>query len=160
VKVVALRPHWTLLDGARWLLVNHAIERLDADSRQGFLLDLFLTGELGEQVSLLRTLAALPGAEGFVVTGVEACRTNSVAVFEAIACENVYPAACFPELAWNQMVIKTLFLELSVERIDGLVSRITPELVRMAQGLASERQAAGLTIPPDIDFIVTRARQS
>ena len=31
--------------------------------------------------------------------------------------------------------------------------RITPELVRMAEGLASERARAGRSIPEDIDFI-------
>lgn len=158
--VAQVKPHWTVLDGARWLLTCRALSGLAADRRNSFLHDLFSAGELGEQVSLLRTLAALPEAERFVDTAVEACRTNSVAVFEAIACENAYPSACFADLAFNQMVIKALFLELSIRRIEGLAARITPELQRMAQGLVSERTAAGRSIPPDIDLIVPPARQA
>jgi hypothetical protein len=157
--IANLREHWTLLDGARWLSGSQVLGRLDDASGAAFVHDLFLAGELGEQVSLLRTLPALAGAQRFLATAVEACRTNSVDVFEAITCENAYPAACFPELAYNQMVIKTIFLDLQVERIDGLDARITPELVRMAEGLGSERRAAGREVPPDIDYIVNRARQ-
>lgn len=150
--------HWTLLDGARWLLVVHTLSRIDAEPGAGFVYDLFSAGDFGEQVSLLRTLGALPDPERFSATGIEACRTNSIAVFEAIACENPYPAAWFPELAWNQMVIKAIFLELSVDRIVGLDERITSELLRMAEGLKSERRAAGRPVPVDINSILTRAK--
>jgi hypothetical protein len=159
-EVSHVGAHWTLLDGARWLLCRRALGVLDQGSGAAFVHDLFLGGEQGEQVSLLRTLCALPAPERFLPTAVEACRSNSVAVFQAIACENPYPAACFPELAWNQMVIKAIFLEVPVERIVRLVTRISADLVRMAEGLASERRAAGRSVPSDIDFIVTRSRQA
>jgi hypothetical protein len=56
------------------------------------------------------------------------------------------------------MVIKAIFLGLSVDRIVGLDARITPELLRMAEGLASERRAAGRPVPVDINSILTRAK--
>jgi hypothetical protein len=125
---------------------------------QSFFDGLFRAGEMGEQVSVLRTLWALPDAELYQATAIEACRTNAVSVFEAIACENPYPAARFDELSFNQMIIKAMFLEVSVRRVESLEARITPELVRMALGLASERRAAGRVVPADIDFIVEQGQ--
>jgi hypothetical protein len=71
-------------------------------------------------------------------------------VFEAIACENPYPAAHFPELNFNQMVLKALFTGVALERVIGLDGRVTPELARMANDYASERRAAGRSVPADI----------
>lgn len=153
-----LRAHWSLLDVGRWLLVHRRCERLGQGEHAAFVDELFRGGELGEQVSLLRTLALLPEPERLVEVAVEACRSNAVAVFEAIACDNAFPAAYFTQLAWNQMVMKAIFIELGVRRIDGLEARVTPELVRMAEGLRSEREKAGRQVPEDIATIVAASR--
>jgi hypothetical protein len=71
-------------------------------------------------------------------------------VFEAIACENPFPALYFSEQSFNQMVLKAVFIEVAVERILGLTARITPELRRMAADYASERRAAGRSVPDDV----------
>jgi hypothetical protein len=71
-------------------------------------------------------------------------------VFEAIACENPYPAAYFPELNFNQMVLKAAFIGIALERILGLDARVTPELSRMGSDYASERRAAGHPVPADL----------
>jgi hypothetical protein len=148
------RPHWTLVDCARVALLLHALELRPEGEHAVTVLKLFEAGESGEQVSLLRTLSLLPGPERFVQTGLQACRTNTKDVFEAIVCENPYPAAHFPELGFNQAVMKAVFLEVSVRRIEGLEPRITPELQRMAGDYASERRAAGRVVPEDIGYII------
>jgi hypothetical protein len=107
-------------------------------------------GDLRERQAVVRTLGLLPAAERFLALGVDACRTHIQPLFEAIACENPYPARHFPELAFNQMVLKALHTGVALDRVLGLRDRVTPELGRMAAGYASERRAAGRSVPPDI----------
>ncbi|MDF3065523.1 MAG: hypothetical protein K0R38_1124 [Polyangiaceae bacterium] len=147
------RPHWTLTDYARLWLTARALPLLPSAEQPGFVLNLFEAGEIGEQVSALRVLSALPEPERFVETGLQACRTNARDVFEAIVCENAFLAAHFPALNFNQAVMKAIFMEVSIQRIEGLEARITPELRRMAAGYASERRAAGRPVPPDATFL-------
>jgi hypothetical protein len=115
--------------------------------------DLYRRGENRERQSVLRSLPLLPRPDLFVALAVDACRTSVQPIFEAIACENPYPAAFFPELNFNQMILKALFIEVALERVVGLRKRITPELRRMAQDHASERAAAGRSIPKDIALL-------
>jgi len=116
-------------------------------------------GDNRERQAVLRALPLLPDPEHFVPIGVDACRTHIQPIFEAIACENPYPATYFPELNFNQMVLKALFLGVALERIAGLEQRVTPELRRMAIDYASERQAAGRSIPGDM-WRLTGERES
>lgn len=148
------RPHFTLTDWTRLLLVLRALERFAPAEGPAFLLRTYEAGEIGEQESVLRTLSLLPDPGRFTETGVAGCRTNAKRVFEAIACDNPFPAAHFPELNYNQLVMKAVFIEAPVARIEGLAARRNPELFRMARDYASERRAASRPIPPDIALIL------
>jgi len=119
--------------------------------------DIFLRGDNRERGALLRALSFLPGPERFRAVAVEACRTNVLSVFEALACENSYPADHFTDPQFNQMVLKALFMGVAVARIDGLRRRQNDELIRMAKGYASERTAAGRVVPDDIGLIIEKA---
>ncbi len=148
------RPHWTLTDYVRAALVTSAFESLVREGQPACYLQLFEAGELGEQVSLLRTLCLLDEPARFLETGLQACRTNARSVFEAIVCENPFVAEHFPPLNFNQAVLKAVFMDVSARRIEGLDARITPELQRMAAGYKSERLAAGRSVPVDIDYLI------
>jgi hypothetical protein len=148
------RPHWTLVDYVRAALMLHALELIPESEHASTVLRLFEAGESGEQISVLRTLGLLPRPERFVQTGLQACRTNSKDVFEALVCENPYLAAHFEDLGFNQAVMKAIFMEVSVRRIEGLEARITPELKRMNTDFASERRAAGRPVPEDTGYIL------
>ncbi len=148
------RPHWTLTDYVRAALVARAIDAMPVAEQPAFVLQLFEAGEIGEQVSLLRTLPLLPEPARFVETGFQACRTNARDVFEAVVCENPFLVEHFPPLNFNQAVLKAIFMEVSARRIENLEQRITSELQRMCEGYASERRAAGRPVPADIDYIV------
>jgi hypothetical protein len=148
------RPHHTLTDWVRAALLMRALAGLAAERGPALVLRLLEGGEIGEQESVLRTLSFLPEPERFLETGLAACRTNARRVFEAIACENAFPAAHFPALGFEQMVLKAVFIEVAVSRIEGLAARTTPELRRMAEDYASERRAAGRSVPDDIALIV------
>jgi hypothetical protein len=150
----ATRPHWTLSDYTRAALLARSFEVLPEAEHAASVLSLFEAGEIGEQVSVLRTLGIWPEAQRFLETGLQACRTNARDVFEAVVCENPFLAEHFPALNFNQAVLKAIFMEVSARRIEGLEPRITPELQRMAAGYASERRAAGRSVPLDIDFLI------
>jgi hypothetical protein len=152
-QLTAARPHWTDIDLARLWLLLRGLGGVAHAEQAGWLLALFEAGEIGEQVSILRTLAALPDPARFVETGEQACRHNSLDVFEAIVAENPFLAEHFPALSFNQAVMKAIFNGVSVRRIERLESRITPELSRMAAGYASERRAAGRAVPEDAEFL-------
>lgn len=107
-------------------------------------------GDAREQQSWLRALPLWPEAAAFLPQAIESCRTNIIPVFEALACENPYPHAHFPERNFNQLVLKALFNSIALSRVVGLDSRLNPELSRMARDYAAERRAAGRAVPADI----------
>jgi hypothetical protein len=120
---------------------------------------LFTIGDNDERAAVLRALPLLPAPTSFVPLASEACRTNVKTVFEALACENPFPSRYLGEAAFCQLVLKAVFLGTPVARIEGLAERTTAELRRMARGYASERLAAGRTVPDDIHALLGGASQ-
>jgi hypothetical protein len=106
---------------------------------------------------VLKALPLLPTPDRFLEIAVDACRTSIQPIFEAIACENPYPARYFPELNFNQMVLKAVFIGVALERIIDLDTRLTPDLARMGADYASERRAAGRPVPSDLSRIAKGA---
>lgn len=145
---------WTWLDLGRAALLLAALEHMPRTEHVGLVELLLRTGELGEQASLLRALPLVPASERFVPIAVEACRTNATTVFAAIAIDNPLPAASFSTPSFNQMVLKAVFIGVPVRGIVGLERRASPELRRMALDYASEREAAGRSVPADIELII------
>lgn len=117
--------------------------------------ELWRTGDNAERAAVLAALAQLPAPERFLPLAVAACRSHVTPVFEAIACDNPYPAAHFPEAAWNQLVVKALFIDVPIDRIAGLAARMNPELARMAAAYAAERRAAGRPVSADTSRLAT-----
>jgi hypothetical protein len=145
-----------LADVGRAALLRAAVERVAAAQQVEFVGELVRHGELGEQASLLRAFSLLPEPSRFVDLAIDSCRTNAVDVFSAIALDNPYPADWFPEHNFNQMVLKALFIGVPVERIVGLERRANPELARMVAAYASERRAAGRSVPAGVEFVAER----
>jgi hypothetical protein len=146
-----LAPDAWGLDGlARAALLVQALGTWPSERHAVLVREIYLKGDEREQAAVLRALSLLPDPRRFLEIGTDGCRTNVRDVFEAIACENPYPAAHFPEPAFNQLVLKAYFVGVPVSRILGLDRRKTPELRRMAADYASERRAAGRPVPADI----------
>lgn len=141
---------WTLAEVGRAALLERALAATPSERHARLVQTLYSKGDLWEQRALLRALPILPGAERFLATAVDACRTNVVTVFAGIACHNSYPERHFPDAAYNQLVLKALFLEVPLADVRGLARRAQPELARMARDYAAERLAAGRTVPVDI----------
>lgn len=152
-------PSAPLLDGrgldelARVALLLAAVGDGADDAGVPLLAELFYRGETREKQAVLRALPLMPAGARLVDVAVEACRSSVQPVFEAIACESPYPADHFPTSAFNQMVLKALFNDVAVTRIVGLERRVEAELVRMCGDYASERRAAGRSVPDGIRHI-------
>ena len=146
---------WGLDECGRASLLLQALEPLDGPDRGGLVSELYQRGEVRERQAVLRVLAYVPEPRDFRDLAVEACRTSVQSVFEAIACDNPYPAAHFAEGSFNQMVLKAVFTGARLSRVVGLERRVTPDLVRMAKDYAAERRAAGRDVPEDVHRILS-----
>jgi hypothetical protein len=111
---------------------------------------LWQTADVSEAVALQKSVAVLANPEGHLARAREALRSNIQEVFAAITLRNPYPAAHFDNLGWNQMVVKTFFVELPLTAVEGLDRRVNAPLSRMLSDLAEERWAAGRTFSPQL----------
>jgi hypothetical protein len=149
----ASRPGWDprdwTLDGAarvRLLLASTAdgatfARRLDT---------LCNAAEVGELVAFYRGLPLYPDPVRHVLRAAEGLRSSMRVVFEAVAHRNPYPAEQFAETAWNQMVLKALFVGTRLDLIAGLDARANPALARMLCDYAHERWAASRPVSPEL----------
>ncbi|NJB70445.1 hypothetical protein GGR42_000907 [Saonia flava] len=101
-----------------------------------------------ELETFLKYLILLPKPEVFKNVAVDALRTNIGSVFNAIALNNPYPALYFSEKQWNQMYLKTIFIESDLEGIMNVDERANADLARIISDYAHERWAAGRKIDP------------
>jgi len=134
------------------------VELPDGADLEPLVRECYRTGDTGERRAVLRALPLLREPERFVALAVDACRTSVLPIFEAACCENPYPARHFPELHWNQMILKAVFLGVPLNRVIGLPGRLGPEIERMANDYASERRAAGRDVPEDLKLLVRSGR--
>jgi len=141
---------WIRADVARFILLRDLAGTVDADAFAHAAQECFAQGDAGEQRSWCRGVSLLPAPERFLALMTDTCRTNILPLFQAVACENPYPARYFSELHFNQMVLKAMFNSVALARIVGLPERRNAELSRMSSDYAAERTAAGRAVPPDI----------
>ena len=140
---------FSLIDLARLVLLLEAFEGETTDGADS-LGKYFRAGDQTEQLLVLRALALLDDDGRLKPIALDAGRRNDTALFAALALDNPYPAAYYDEREFNQLVLKALFLEQPLARVHGLLARANPELSRMCQDYAEEREAAGRTVPDDI----------
>ncbi|HKU40061.1 MAG TPA: EboA domain-containing protein [Polyangiales bacterium] len=144
---------WTLACTVRVALLAFACAALEAREHHGLLKEAYAKGDNGERIAVLRALSLLPDPRRFVDIATEACRTHVQDVFEAVACDNPYAEHYFPDASWNQLVIKALFTDVPLSRLQGLQARKNPELFRMARDYEAERRAASRTISNDLAYV-------
>jgi len=140
---------WSLLEALRVRLVL-ARGDLELPTAVRALESAFQFADERELCALYRSLALLPDPGRFAWRAGEGCRSNMRSVFEATALDTPYPLRWFDEPAFNQCVIKAIFIGAPVARIFGLERRRNRELTRMALDLAAERRSAGRPVPDDL----------
>ena len=141
--------NWTIDQAARTLLTL-SLPANDADKYLRTLNQVFAAADVRELVALYQALPLLPHPERFRVRAAEGIRSNMTAVFNAVAMQNPYPAEYLDNLAWNQMVLKALFVGSPLHLIQGIDERANPELARMLVDYAHERWAAGRDVSPEL----------
>ncbi len=108
------------------------------------------TADLREQAAIYSALPLFPRGEQYVEMAQDGLRTNIVDVFDAVALGNSYPAQYFSDEAWNQMVLKALFISRPLYKIVGIDQRGNAALVEALSDLAHERWAAGRWVSPEL----------
>ena len=108
------------------------------------------TAEINELIAYYRGLAIFPAAPLLRERAAEGVRSAMKPVFEAVAHRNPYPREMFDRSAWNQMVLKALFIETTLAPIQGIDERANEELALMLVDYAHERWAAGRPVSPEL----------
>ena len=111
---------------------------------------MFATADMSELVALYKGLYFLDDRERFVDRAIDGIRTNMSPVFDAIALHSKMPYDYFNESAWNQMVLKAIFMGRPIYKIYGLDERRNHALAQIARDFAHERWAAGRKVTPEL----------
>jgi hypothetical protein len=131
----------------RILLIKIALHG-SVQSGQGVLLKQYYRGaDASEKMAWLKGLIYVDEQGVALNTAISASRCNSVDEFTALALNNDYVVQHFPELNFNQLVLKALFMGLDISRINMLSSRLNAKLSNMCVSFAIE-QALANRIPP------------
>lgn len=153
-QAAGTRPGWVPLDWSvdQAARVTLLLASFDGDA-QKFLerfIQLCRTADVGELAAFYRGLPLYPEQAMFKAQAAEGLRTNIRAVFEAIAHNNPYASEHFAEGAWNQMVLKALFVGATLYPIVGLDNRANTDLSHMLCDYAEERWSASRAISPEL----------
>ena len=138
--------HWTIDQLCRVVLMT----AIKTDDNKAWLSQFFSSADMNEQVALYKGLYLLENANEFTGQAREGVRTNMVPVFDAIALNNPFADKYFDEGAWNQMVLKAIFMNRPIYRIEGLDERTNPRLTSTLIDFAHERWAAGRNVVPEL----------
>lgn len=139
---------WTLDQAGRVLLL--LTSAADSDSFVRRLDQLCATADVDELLAFYRGLPVYPDAPRHRLRAAEGLRTNMKVVFEAVAHDNPYPAEQLEQDAWNQMVLKALFVGSALDPIVGLDQRANATLARMLGDYAHERWSAARPVSPEL----------
>lgn len=149
----AIRKDWSppsSVDKAIRLLILLEIPHSNEKNYLNTLQNLFDAGDVGELVALYAALPVLPYPEKFILRCMEGVRTNMGEVFESVANLNPYPADYLSEDAFNQLVLKCLFIGKPLYKIVNLTHRLNKSLANMAKDYAHERWAASRELSPEL----------
>ena len=104
--------------------------------------DICRTAEINELIAYYRGLPLYPAPELLLTRAREGLRSGMKPVFEAVAHRSPYPREMLDEHAWNQMVLKALFVDSTLAPIQGIDERGNRDLAETLIDYASERWAA------------------
>lgn len=143
-------PENLTVDQAVRILLVLTIPHEDVAGYKKILNMIFSTGEVSELVALYSGLPLYPHPEELKDRAAEGVRTNMTVVFDAIALNNPFPADYMDEDAWNQMVLKAVFMERPLDKIYGIDQRANDNLAKMLSDYAHERWAAKRYVTPEL----------
>lgn len=134
---------WTVDDAGRVLLLLAA-----GDGACCEIADLYRYGDAAERRAVLRSLPFLPDCDTGLDLVRDALRTNDPRLIAAAM--STFALEQLDDDAFNQAVLKCVFVGVSLEGMASIIDRATPELSRMLADHVHERVAAGRDVPPDL----------
>ncbi|MBF0196285.1 MAG: EboA domain-containing protein [Planctomycetes bacterium] len=139
---------WTLVDFARgYFLLSLKCTKEDFLN----LLDkLFASADMNESISLYRLLILLPYHEELINRAEEGLRTNILPIFQAVAYHSPFPYLYLSEASWNQMILKSFFMESHIGPIYKWEARNNHILSQLLEDYCKERLAASRAVPFEI----------
>jgi hypothetical protein len=140
------KSEWTKHSLCRALLMS----KLPQESSKNLLLKLMGTCSVKELVDFYKNLFFLDNAEELTSLMEEGIRTNVTDVFDAIARYNPYGAKYLSEGAWNQLVLKAIFMGRPLYKIFNLYERKNEKLAYMLNDYIHERWSAGREVSPEV----------
>lgn len=147
---------WNLLETLRVALIL-AQPNLSSPEFTKVFSDAFQFADEGELCAFYKAIPLLPEPERFSWHMKEACRSNMRSLFCAAACDNPFPFHHFDEIAWNQLVMKAIFIEVPLAQVYGVQQRLSQKLSAMTQDFIAERTSAGRSIPKDTELLLLHA---
>ncbi|MBF0276957.1 MAG: EboA family metabolite traffic protein [SAR324 cluster bacterium] len=140
---------WSSDQAARALLIL-SLPFEDREYYLKTLQQLFEAADVAELVALYQCLPLLAYPKDHILRAAEGIRSNMSSVFDAVALRNPYPSEYLEEEAWNQIILKAVFIGRPLNPIIGLEERANPELARILTDYVHERWSAGRTVSPEI----------
>lgn len=139
---------WRMDDAARVLLVQ-ALSEPEAE-----LLDLYSYGDANERRAVLLSLDYIkPGESGTTLVR-DALRTNDANLVAASLGPFAFAQLSPEEI--RQAIMKCVFMDISLDDIDGIDEQASPELSRMLAGFIHERVAAGRSVDANLWTLIDR----
>lgn len=124
----------TLPELIRGVLLMGAAHRLPEADLAGLIESRWSKGSVEERIALLRWLAHLPAPERWLSFALECAERGEDREFEALACENPYPAQHFPMSSLTALLQRVMAMALSLRRVEGLSLRLALEQGGCAAG--------------------------
>ncbi|MEL6928349.1 MAG: EboA domain-containing protein [Cyanobacteria bacterium J06600_6] len=150
IPIPGWHPQNWCLDAAARSLLLLSFPAEDPDQYLATLDKIIGSANVREAIAFYQTLPLFPYPEKFKLRAAEGIRSNMTSVFNAVAHDNPYPAEYLDDLAWNQMVLKALFVGSSLHLIYGLEQRNNPQLAQMLIDYARERLAAHRSVSDEL----------
>lgn len=107
-------------------------------------------GDENEKTAYIKGLSLIDKKGELLDIAIHTGRTNNVSLFSAMALYNPYPAQFYDDRAFEQLVLKTLFMDLNINHIVDLQTRLQKTLSEKCMDLVRERIAADRSPPVSI----------
>lgn len=140
------KSSWTKQEMARVILML----TLAVSKNKQVLDSFFKAAEMKELIAFFKGLYLLENAEEFTSVVEEGIRTNMANVFDSFASGNPFAKRYLKEWAWNQMVLKAMFLERPLYTIQDIDAGKNKKLADMLQDYVKERWSAYRSVSPEI----------
>ncbi|MCI0688588.1 MAG: EboA domain-containing protein [Sporichthyaceae bacterium] len=147
-------PGWRADDAARLLLLA-ALPRRGSELATE-VTEIYRYGDADEKRAVLLALPYLDVGIDCVELLRDALRTNDTRLVAAALGRY---AEHLDDPAWRHGVLKCVFMGVPLNSVHRLAGRADAELARMLGDLATERYAAGRTMPDDATALLRRLRQ-